>query len=144
MGENNIMKHKLQSKIKRFQQYLDELIPYTILADNELLDQKNKEKLYTAERLFQLLVDEAIDINTELIQLKGNRVPDTYHGTFSELPSIGIFERVFTDTLSGSVKVRNHIVHEYEDMKRSEVVRHIKRYSEMYKEYIKEIIRKTL
>ena len=138
------MKHTLQNKIQRFQHYLNELAPYVKIPDGELLDVVNKEKLHTMERFFQLMVDEAIDINTELIQLKANKKPDTYRGTFIELPSIGILNRAFADKLVGSVKIRNHIVHEYEDMKISEVTRYIKQYAEMYKEYIKEIVDKTL
>lgn len=137
-------KYKLENRIKRFQQYLDELLPYAALADDELLNQKSKEKLYAAERLFQLLVDEAIDINTELLQSKGDTVPENYYGTFSGLPGIGVLEGSFANKLAGSVQVRNHIVHEYEDMKPPEVVRRIKQYTEMYKEYIKTIIDKML
>lgn len=133
-------KHTLQNKIRLFQKYLTELLPYVALPDDVLLNPQSKEKLYATERLFQLLVDEAIDINAVFLQLKGKRVSETYTGTFSELPAVGILERSFADRISGSVRIRNHIVHEYEDMKPSEVVHHIKRYTEMYKDYIKAVI----
>lgn len=133
-------KHTLQNKVRLLQKYLTELLPYAALPDDVLLNPESKEKLYTTERLFQLLVDEAVDTNSLLLQLKRNRVPETYVGTFSELPTVGILERSFADKLSGSVRIRNHIVHEYEDMKPSEVVGHIKRYTEMYKDYIKAVI----
>lgn len=140
MGTATMRKHTLQNKIRLFQQYLTELIPYAALPDDVLLNPQSKEKLYTTERLFQLLVDEATDINSLLLQLKGKRFPETYVGTFSELPAVGILERSFADKLSGSVRILNHIVHEYEDIKPSEVMHHIKRYTEMYKDYIKAIV----
>src|SRR3990167_10406656 len=136
VGKNSLsMEHKLQDKIKKFQHYLRKLLTYAEIPDNELTDPKKEASLLAMERFFQLMVDEAIDINTELIQLKANKIPDTYRGTFIELPSIGILNRSFADKLVGSVKIRNHIVHEYEDMKISEVTRYIKQYAEMYKEY---------
>ncbi|MEK7169745.1 MAG: HepT-like ribonuclease domain-containing protein [Patescibacteria group bacterium] len=138
------MKHELQNKIRLFKKYLDKLLPYTALSDEVLLDERNAEKLHTAERLFQLLVDEAIDINTLLIEQKTDATPDTYRGTFQELPSLGVLDRVFANKLSDSVRVRNHIVHEYEDLKLSELIGYIKQYSEMYKDYLKAIITQTL
>ncbi len=145
VGKNSLsMEHKLQDKIKKFQHYLRKLLTYAEIPDNELTDPKKEASLLALERLFQLVVDEAIDINTELIQLKANKIPDTYRGTFYELPLIGILDQVFADKISHSVKIRNHIVHEYEDMKMSEVIHHIKDYAEMYKMYIQTIIDKAL
>ena len=138
------MEHELQNKIKLFKKYLDTLLRYTALPDDVLLDERNIEKLHTTERLFQLLVDEAIDINTLLIEQKTDTTPDTYRGTFQELPAIGILDRVFANKLSDSVRVRNHIVHEYEDMKLPELIGYIKRYSEMYKDYLRTLIKKEL
>ena len=89
-------------------------------------------------------MDEAIDINTLLIEQKTDATPDTYRGTFQELPSLGVLDRVFANKLSDSVRVRNHIVHEYEDLKLSELIGYIKQYSEMYKDYLKAIITQTL
>ena len=49
----------------------------------EILD--NNLKLRSVERLFQLVVDAAIDINTHLIAESDIKVPDDYQSTFITL-----------------------------------------------------------
>lgn len=62
---------------------------------------------------FQLMVDEAVDINTALIyQLRG-KVPDSYKSTFYELVSLDILEKSFAEKIAESVKVRNQMIHDY-------------------------------
>ena len=130
----------LESKVHKFQEYLDELGPYMVLEDKEILD--NKEKLFTVERIFQLLVDEAIDINSNILYSNKRKVSDSYKSSFYDLASINIMDYSFADRISGSAGLRNNIVHDYEKMQKKDVVRDIKKFFELYKEYIKLLVNK--
>ena len=74
-----------------------------------------------SERSFQLIVDLAVDINTQLLVEQTGKTPDTYRQSFSELERAGIMAGEFIKTLAESAKLRNVIVHEYdieEDIKK--------------------------
>ena len=69
----------LAKKVELFNQYLSELKELVGLGVNEILaDTRN---YHTAERLFQLLVDTAIDINTHLLKAQTGALPDALQST---------------------------------------------------------------
>ncbi len=61
-------KNLITKKLNLIQGYISELEPIVELDENAILD--DKLKCHTAERLFQLLVDTMIDINTHIIRTK--------------------------------------------------------------------------
>ena len=70
--------------------------------------------LRAAERNFQLIVDLASDINTQVLLERGRETPDTYRQSFSELLREGILDEKLTDRLVASAQLRNILVHEYD------------------------------
>jgi len=68
----------------------------------------------TAERDFQLIVDLASDINTEIIIKEGGRTPDTYKDSFQGIEKLGVIERELAQKLVEAARVRNILVHEYD------------------------------
>ncbi len=63
-------------------EYMVKLGKYTSLATEDIL--KDEDKRLAIERSFQLVVDEAVDINSLLAYQIGNKVPDAYKSTFYE------------------------------------------------------------
>lgn len=70
--------------------------------------------LRAAERNFQLMVDLATDINTQLLIEAGEEVPDTYKQSFLGLPKLDILGEDLALRLSKSAMLRNILVHEYD------------------------------
>lgn len=133
---------QIKQKIKTLREYMDDLAPYASLSVEELVS--NKEKRTLAERYFQLMVDEAIDINAALAYQLGGKIADAYRSTFFELVPLGIIDQSFADAISESAKVRNQLTHDYEKLSKKTVAESIKKFFEMYKQYAKIIIEKFL
>src|SRR3989344_7710807 len=67
-----------------------------------------------AERDFQLIVDLASDINTQIIVEKQGRTPDTYKESFSGLEKVKVLDYTLAKKLVESAQIRNILVHEYD------------------------------
>jgi len=127
-------------KIGILQDYLNALIPYTMISVAELLD--NPEKLATMERYFLLMTDEAFDVNSALAYQLGNKIPESNKSTFYEIANLKIISREFADEISLSAKTRNNLVHDYEKVQKSVLIEEMKKYTELYKKYVKILIEK--
>ncbi len=133
--------YDLEAKIERLQTYMDRLLPYVSLETEEIL--KNEKEILSIERLFQLMVDEAIDINSHIAYSIGEvSVSDSYRSTFHNLVSVGIIDYSFAEKISYSASIRNQIVHEYEKMQQKDVIEKIKYFFDLYKEYTRILIQK--
>lgn len=75
---------------------------------------KDTTFIRAAERNFQLIVDLASDINTQLLIEKGQKTPDTYKQSFAEMWRIGALSDDLSRQLTESAKIRNILVHEYD------------------------------
>lgn len=133
---------ELKRKITRLKDYIENLSEYVALAENVILS--NKDKTYAMERVFQLLVDEAIDINTFISFHLGNKAPETYKSSFYELSSLGILDYNLAERISESAKIRNQMTHDYEKIAKGDLVKDIKKFYELYKEYLKILIEKFI
>jgi uncharacterized protein YutE (UPF0331/DUF86 family) len=127
-------------KIGILQDYLNTLIPYAVISTVELLD--NPEKLAAMERYFLLMADEAFDVNSTLAYQLGNKIPESNKSTFYEIANLGIISREFADEISLSAKTRNNLVHDYEKVQKSTLIEEMKKYTELYKKYVKILIEK--
>ncbi|TSC67746.1 MAG: hypothetical protein CEO19_74 [Parcubacteria group bacterium Gr01-1014_73] len=127
-------------KINVLREYLNTLLPYTTLPDKDLLS--NLEKLSTMERYFILMADEAFDVNSALAYQLGDKIPESNKSTFYEIVDLDIISREFADKISLSAKTRNQLVHNYEEVQKSMLVKEMKKFAELYKEYIKILIEK--
>lgn len=104
--------------------------------------QKNIADQRATERDFQLIVDLASDVNTELLLEKGFRAPDTYKQSFLFLSEAGILPKQLAEELSASALVRNILVHEYDMEEDNETFyREAKRFLPIFREYLKAVIR---
>lgn len=133
---------ELERKIGLLREYVDKLAPYAALDSDELI--RNEEKRAAMERWFQLMVDEAVDINTSITYQMTGKVSESYKSTFYELAQLNILEKSFAEKIAESVKVRNQMIHDYERIQHSELIERMKSFFEPYKTYTRIIIEKFL
>ena len=129
MLDLNIIQSRLAA-IKKSLGILEPILPKVSVGSLEM---------YAVERLFQLVVDAAIDINTHIITRSDLETPDDYQGTFSILADNKIIPREFADKVYKSVGLRNLLVHGYEKVDKSKSLGDIASGINQYAEYMKYI-----
>lgn len=125
-------------KLEQISNLLDEL--KRLLAKDLTEFQFDLVSVRAAERNFQLVVDLASDINTQLLVEKGTKTPDTYRQSFTDLAAVGILDVNLAKRLGESAGLRNILVHEYdfdEDYARFYVA--AKDFIPAYRDYLKVI-----
>jgi len=75
-----IDKELMVSKMADIQKYYGELEPILKNEARQIIE--DNLQLHTLERLFQLIVDASIDINTHIISELSISAPNDYQGTF--------------------------------------------------------------
>jgi uncharacterized protein YutE (UPF0331/DUF86 family) len=118
-------KNLISKKLALIDKYAKELEPIVAFSEAEI--RKDDLKFHTAERLFQLLVDEMIDINTHIIRAKILPPSDDLQGTFNALGEAGILPKDFVTKISPIVGLRNAVVHRYEYVDLDRFVHELKR-----------------
>lgn len=101
----------IKNKLTQIQHYLKELEP--ILAEDSRQIIEDNLKLHTVERLLQVIVDTAIDINTEVITAQKFNAPEDYYSTFIILGENKILPMEFALKIAPAVGLRNLVVHQY-------------------------------
>ena len=125
----------IEKKLDLIVGYLSELFPI-ISLDNATI-KNNKEKLRAVERLLQIIVDTAVDINTHIIAEENFESPDTYRGTFIVLGDKNVLPKEFSNKISDSVGLRNAVMHQYEKVDVDRMLNDIRNNIDDYKEYVR-------
>ncbi len=100
----------------------------------------NLVKVRAAERNFELLVEVASDINTQILLDKGEKTPDSYKDSFLILQEKGMLSNALASRLIESAKLCNILVHEYDFEEDYERFYHSAKQSmPAYREYFKVI-----
>lgn len=127
----------VKNKMADIQEYFSELDPLLQGEARMLID--DYLKLRTVERLFQLIVDTAVDINTHIIVESKFQVPDDYQSTFLTLAHHKILTADFAVKIAPSVGLRNLVVHKYGRVDIKRMIDDIKNEIGQYKEYLQYI-----
>ncbi|MEK7067060.1 MAG: HepT-like ribonuclease domain-containing protein [Patescibacteria group bacterium] len=130
-----IDKDLVKSKMADMQGYLQELHPILERASREIIE--DNLKLHTVERLFQVIVDTAIDINIHIIMESDFTVPDDYQSTFITLGEHKILSMDFAVKIAPSVGLRNLVVHKYGRVDIKRMVEDIRNEIGDYIDYLK-------
>lgn len=130
MIETGLVKNKLSD----LQAYYEELTPILIEDARAIIE--DKLKLRSVERLFQLIVDTAVDINTHLIVESSFPVANDYQSTFTILGEKKVFPMEFALKIAPSVGLRNLIVHKYGKVDIKRMVDDIKNEIDQYKTFM--------
>lgn len=80
-------------------------------TDEEL---RSSNDLYILERFFQIVVDDALDINHHFIKELKLPTPDDLQSTFKILAENKILSPDFAEKFAPVVGLRNRVVHQYE------------------------------
>ncbi len=130
------MEHEsIKQKIKSITESISEIEPIFVFSTEEVVN--DKLKLRSAERLFQLIVDAAVDINTEIIASNSSESPDSYQSTFYTLESMKIIDNDLAEKIAPSVGLRNRLVHRYETVRPKLSIDEMKKYLPYYVKYLK-------
>lgn len=128
----------IASKLGAMRDYLSELLPYIDKARKGEIGVESPE-LRIIERLFLLVVDAAIDVNTHIITRNKFESPDDYQGTFAILSKHQVISHELADMIQESVGLRNMMTHGYEKVKRQKMFDDIVNGIEQYVVYMKAI-----
>ncbi len=124
----------VQEKLASLQSY------YKELADMQgiTLEEYSSNYLYkrTAERLIQLIIEVATDINNMIIKALGKETPSDYYTSFIKVAEAGVFPINFALEISPSTGLRNIIVHEYQKIEDDIVHASIKKTLDYYLKYM--------
>ena len=136
------MPESFSKKATLIKEYLSQLEEYLLECTG---GKKPSDKtVFSIERLFQLVVDEAVDVNALILETEKRPIPDTNSGTFEALAEAHVIPRSLHARIAGSVGLRNRLVHRYETVQRNVLLREVPKYAEAYKEYLARVIQKYL
>ncbi len=105
-------KELILKKIEQLKELLAELARLLDVSLPQFI--KDLKTIRAAERNFELMVETASDINTQILLDAGKKTPDTYKQSFLEIKKGGILSVELASQLVASAKLRNILVHEYD------------------------------
>jgi uncharacterized protein YutE (UPF0331/DUF86 family) len=94
---------------------------------------------HVTERVLSALVDLAVGVNSHLTAAMSASVPADGASTFAAMAELGVLEQSLAADLSGSVGLRNAIVHEYVDVDLTLVAAAVPLARERYGEYVRQV-----
>lgn len=127
----------VRRKLSRLNMYLDKLDPVVKKSFNEYLSDFYIKS--STERMIQLIVECASDINNHVVVESGERPPEDYASSFIKAAEIKLISRGLAEKLKGSAGMRNIIVHEYMDIDDEKIYKIIPIAVSDFKQYIKEV-----
>ena len=130
-------KDTIKEKLIKMEKYIRKL--EEIKPDTYSNYKSNQITKYAIERLIQLVVDLALDINNHIIKEAGKYPANDYFNSFIELIELGILTENFAHEIAPSTGLRNRLVHEYEKVNEKIVYKSIDKTISYYKKYVKEI-----
>jgi len=124
----------VRRKLARLNMYLERLKPIAAKSYNEYLSDAYLK--FSTERLIQLIVECASDVNNHVVVEKGQRPPEDYTSSFIRAAEAGLITRELAERIKGSGGMRNIIVHEYMDIDDEKVFKTLPLALTDYLEYI--------
>ena len=129
----------INEKLIKLEEYLKELKDYKPERFQQYIS--NKKNKYAVERLLQLIIDLALDINNMIIKGEGGYPASDYFNSFINLIELGVFDDDFANEIAPSTGLRNRLVHEYERVNDKIVYNNIDKTINYYKKYLKYIMK---
>ncbi|MFW6140597.1 MAG: type VII toxin-antitoxin system HepT family RNase toxin [Acidobacteriota bacterium] len=127
----------VRRKLARLNMYLGKLKPIADSTYKEYISDFYKKT--SAERMIQLIVECASDINTHVILESGERPPENYSSSFIKAAEVKLINNELANKLKGSGGMRNIIVHEYMEIDDKKIYEIIPTAISDYKEYMRQV-----
>lgn len=129
----------VESKLSVMSQYLDELAFYLKTGLERYKSDRTSQ--LAIERLGQLIVECAIDINVLIVTESGNPPPSAARDGFRLIHRIGVVDENLLRKFEGTyIGFRHRIVHDYEKLDRNIVFYTAKNLLKDGKDYIKAVL----
>lgn len=130
----NIDKVVVATRLELIAKYLERLKRFDVLSLEEYLNDFDKQLI--VERLLQLMVQAAIDINDHILGRLNRSNTDSNFEAFIELSRCGILTPDLAKQLAQSSGLRNRLVHEYDDIDPTKVFQAINFALQQYPVYV--------
>jgi uncharacterized protein YutE (UPF0331/DUF86 family) len=124
----------IKQKLTNMASYVEEITPYLQVPVKGYLEDSGRRRI--VERLAQVIVESAIDINGLLIERAGNVPPATAYRSFNSVSELGAIDDQLMARFHRYVGLRNRIVHDYDVLDNKIVYYSAKRLLEDAKQYI--------
>ena len=115
-------------------EHLDELEPLSAAALEEY--KTDAIKRHAAEKLVELVVGYATDINQLIVEGLGHAVPQTYYSSFIAVQELSVLPQDLATRLANTTGLRNRLVHQYEKLSHEVVYYSLKPLLKNYRQYI--------
>jgi len=122
------------SKLNHLKSYYEELKDFESLSFQHYIQDKVARR--AVERLLQLVVEVACDINNFVLSKKGI-VAESYHDSFLKMGETEIIGKDVASKFARTTGLRNRIIHEYGEYKDEVVYKNISIFIEFYGKYLK-------
>lgn len=129
----------VKEKVAAIQRDLRELAEYKNATLEAIVSDYRTHK--AIERMLEVIINEAIDINQHII-VKGGRgqLPFDFRESFLLLIEVGVYPAEFGKEISGSVGLRNILVHQYRKLDEQIFFSSIKDCLKQYTQYCEFIL----
>jgi uncharacterized protein YutE (UPF0331/DUF86 family) len=125
------------SRLRMMREALDQLATLRGATAAEL--DEDPIKRAAAERLIQVLVDLAIDVNGHVAVARLGKAPDTGRASFAAAAEAGIVSAELAERLAPSAGLRNVLVHRYTDIRTDLVADAIGTVLDGFAEYVRSV-----
>ncbi len=129
----SLNKNLLKIKLRDLQQHLSEIETLAVLDLKTY--QSDFVKRHATEKLIELIVEIASDINRQFIEFSGREPASTYFSTFEEMGEIGVLPKGLGAKLASTTGLRNRLVHRYEKIDHKAVHQALKPFVRDYQQY---------
>ena len=114
-----VRRELVERKLQLMAEDLGRIAPFRELTLDDLT--ADEIRLAALERMMERIVMRAIDVNEHLISelATGDQTPATrltYRDTFLGLVQLGVYDQQFAERIAGSARLRNVLVHDYNDL----------------------------
>jgi len=127
----------VMEKLHIMRKYIDELEAVGQLSYEEY--QNDSLKRYAIERLIQLIVDLAVDINNLILAHLKQPASRDYFNSFIELGEADVLPVEFAVSMAPCTGMRNRLVHQYESIDSEIIYRSIPKTIDNFGKYMKYI-----
>ncbi len=128
----------VRRKLDEIVDYINDLKSFQTLTLEEFMSERHRQ--FTVERIMELIVQTAVDINRYLLKKKGvNPSSLSSYKTFVEIGKLGIITESLAEVIKQSIDTRNALAHRYDDISPEEVFEEIADILDKYPVYVRQI-----
>ncbi len=110
----DLRKEFILLKMQGLKTFLDEIKPLVEITFIEY--KKDYVKRHAVEKLIELIVELASDINRNVIEAQKGSPASNYYNTFTQLGELNVLPEALSLRLASTTGLRNRLVHRYEEI----------------------------